>query len=175
MKAHAEWTRGLTIGGGVATVAGGLDPLEGSPLLLLGSVLLALAGVLGEEAPRVRMLRFCIVVMIGVGVAAVWGLSALGGVGGDTGRSLGWMALTVPMVVGWSVSFWGWGAPRWLTWAGIVAGAWYAAIPVLVLARAGDGRLVSVSLLVPLALAGLATALACGWRLFRPDQSDLRR
>ena len=35
------------------------------------------------------------------GVAALFGLSALGGIGGDSGRSMWWAVLLVPYVTGW--------------------------------------------------------------------------
>jgi hypothetical protein len=41
------------------------------------------------------------------GVAALWGLSALGGVGGDTGRSMWWLLLCAPYGLGWLLALGG--------------------------------------------------------------------
>jgi hypothetical protein len=77
-------SRLLVIVGMVLMVAGALDPLEGSVVIVLGSALAA-AGAFFARAHRYR-LQLTAFVLIAVGVAAMFGLSALGGVGGSTGR-----------------------------------------------------------------------------------------
>lgn len=82
-------------------VAGAADPLEGSIVVLLGSAL-----VLGSEfvqSAERRRVRFwaSVFVLIAFGVGAMMGLSAVGGIGGRTGRSLWWGLLIVPYPVGW--------------------------------------------------------------------------
>ena len=38
---------------------------------------------------------------VALGVATLWAMSALGGVGGDTGRSIWWLLVLLPYPVGW--------------------------------------------------------------------------
>jgi 4-hydroxybenzoate polyprenyltransferase len=93
------WPRILVLAGLVVMLLGALDPLEGSLLVLVG----AGAATLGAFFSKSRQLRFLAValVLVAIGVAALWGLSALGGIGGPTGRS-NWWGLTIsPYPVGW--------------------------------------------------------------------------
>lgn len=39
--------------------------------------------------------------MVALGFAVMWALTAIGGVGGSTGRSAWWALLVAPFVVGW--------------------------------------------------------------------------
>jgi hypothetical protein len=82
-------------------VLGALDPMEGSVVIAAGAVLAACAGVLTGSRHRGLLLPGA--VLVSVGVAALWGLSALGGIGGTTGRSLWWALLLVPYPIGWIV------------------------------------------------------------------------
>jgi hypothetical protein len=94
-------SRVLAISGLVLMLLGALDPLEGSVVILAGSALAAVGAFLG----RVRSYRLALtaLALVAVGVAALFGLSALGGVGGNTGRSLWWLLLCVPYPVGWAL------------------------------------------------------------------------
>jgi len=92
-------SRTLVIVGLVLMLAGALDPLEGSVVILAGSALAA-AGAFFGKSRRYRR-QVTAVVLIATGVAALFGLSALGGVGGDTGRSTWWLAICVSYPVGW--------------------------------------------------------------------------
>ncbi|MCC7043658.1 MAG: hypothetical protein IT183_07345 [Acidobacteria bacterium] len=94
-----HWPRRLLVAGLVAMVLGALDPLEGSPVILLGSVLAAAGARLGQRPYRRLLAWACLLVAIGVG--AMWGLSAVGGFGGNTGRTLWWWLALVPYPVGW--------------------------------------------------------------------------
>ena len=40
-------------------------------------------------------------VLIAVGVGAMFGMSAMGGIGGNSGRSIWWILLCLPYPVGW--------------------------------------------------------------------------
>ena len=85
-------------------IVGAIDPLEGSVVILIGSGLLALSHYLGKS--EARTLRFWLLdfVLIAVGVTALWGLSALGGFGGDdSGVSLWWALLILPYPIGWLI------------------------------------------------------------------------
>lgn len=95
-SARSHW---LVIAGLIGMVAGAVDPLEGSPVIAVGSGLVALGTYLGRS--RRRGLAFVAFVMVAVGIAAMWVLTAIGGVGGSTGRSAWWATLTIPLVVGW--------------------------------------------------------------------------
>jgi len=83
----------------VASVIGVADPLEGSPIILIGSAL-ALAGALLDRSRQRKWLSWAFALTC-VGVAALFGLSALGGIGGDSGRSYGWGLVLLPYPVGW--------------------------------------------------------------------------
>lgn len=82
-------------------VAGAADPLEGSVVVLVGSALV-LGSEFGQSAER-RRLRFwaSVFALIAFGVGAMMGLSAVGGIGGRTGRSIWWGLLILPYPVGW--------------------------------------------------------------------------
>lgn len=91
--------RVLSISGTVGLLLGVIDPLEGSIIIVLGGGLLALGAVLGRTPQRTLLVTAFILLVVGVG--ALFGLSALGGIGGNTGRSMAWLALCVPYPVGW--------------------------------------------------------------------------
>jgi hypothetical protein len=89
----------LVVVGLVAMLLGAFDPLEGSLLILLGSGLVALGALLGKNPQRGRLgVAF---VLLAVGVGALFGLSAVGGVGGRSGHSMWWLLTVVPYPVGW--------------------------------------------------------------------------
>lgn len=92
---HSRW---LVIAGLVLMVGGVLDPLEGSVVILAGSVLAAV-GAFGSRT-RYR-LPLAALGLIALGVAAMFGMSALGGVGGTSGRSIWWILLCLPYPIGW--------------------------------------------------------------------------
>ena len=92
-------SRALVIMGLVLMLGGALDPLEGSVVILLGSALVA-AGAFTSRTHRYGV-QLAALLLIATGVAALFGLSALGGVGGSTGRSFWWLLLCLPYPVGW--------------------------------------------------------------------------
>lgn len=97
-----SWWRWFLILGLVGTVLGAIDPLEGSLLILPSTGLAALGAYLGQRQRRVLLYRAFGLVVIGVGV--MLGLTAIGGVGGSTGRSLWWALLLAHM---WLAGSWG--------------------------------------------------------------------
>ena len=92
---HARW---LVILGLVLMLIGVVDPLEGSVVILGGSILVAVAAFLSRSRYRLPVTAL---VLIAVGVGTMFGLSALGGVGGNTGRSIWWLLLCLPYPIGW--------------------------------------------------------------------------
>lgn len=80
---------------------GAIDPLEGSVVILAGSALVLLGMFLGQEQHRVLLYWSAAFVLIALGVAAMFALSAIGGIGGATGHSLWWGVLVLPYPVGW--------------------------------------------------------------------------
>jgi hypothetical protein len=96
LRRHA---RTLIIAGLVVMAVAALDPLEGSVVVVAGGVLMTL----GARLRRSRYLTYLCwcVAMLAIGVGALWGLSAIGGFGGTSGRSYLWGLLIVPYPVGW--------------------------------------------------------------------------
>jgi hypothetical protein len=99
MRASTRWSRPLVIGGLVAMLVGALDPLEGSLVILPGAAAAALGARLGGG--RHRTLLLWSFVLVAVGVATLWGMSVVGGLGGSTGRSMWWALTLLPYPVGW--------------------------------------------------------------------------
>ena len=87
------------IAGVVLVLLGTLDPLEGSILVVIGSVVLAVVTRLFRD-PHARYYRMAAILIL-VGVAALWVLSAFGGFGGDSTLSYGWAILILPYPLGW--------------------------------------------------------------------------
>jgi hypothetical protein len=105
MSGASRWSRILVIVGLVAMVIGALDPLEGALVILPGTGLVALGALLGNS--RHRILLSWSFVLVAVGVGALWGLSALGGVGGNSGRSNWWGLVLLPYPAGWIMGLFG--------------------------------------------------------------------
>ena len=89
----------LVIVGLVAMLLGAVDPMEGSLLILPGSALVA-AGALLSNSPQRNALGGAFV-LVAVGVGALFGLSAVGGVGGQSGHSMWWLLAVLPYPAGW--------------------------------------------------------------------------
>jgi hypothetical protein len=101
MNARMLWSRILKVIGGIAMLLGTLDPLEGSLLILPGSGLVALGMYLGGKDRRTVLYWVWAFILISVGVAALFGLSAVGGIGGKRGHSMWWGVLMLPYPIGW--------------------------------------------------------------------------
>ncbi|MBI5232134.1 MAG: hypothetical protein HY876_08230 [Coriobacteriales bacterium] len=101
MNAPSLWSRILVVVGGIAMLLGAIDPLEGSVVILAGSALVLLGMFLSKE-PRGALLYWAAAVfLIALGVAAMFALSSVGGIGGESGRSMWWGVLILPYPVGW--------------------------------------------------------------------------
>lgn len=101
MTRRETWSRLLVIVGGVLMLIGALDPLEGSVIILIGCGLVLLGTWLGDRVPGLLRRWVWNFSLIGFGVGALFVLSALGGIGGDSGRSIWWGAFILPYPVGW--------------------------------------------------------------------------
>ena len=99
MKISIRWQRILIISGLVLMLIGALDPLEGSVVILAGSLVIAVAGFVGK-IKRWKLLAAAFA-LVSIGVAVLFGMSAMGGIGGRTGRSLWWAILILPYPAGW--------------------------------------------------------------------------
>lgn len=101
MNPRTLWARILITLGGIAMLLGAVDPLEGSLLILPGSGLIALGTFIGQSQRRVIRYWLWVFGLIAVGVAAMFVLSAFGGIGGKNGHSMWWGVLVLPYPVGW--------------------------------------------------------------------------
>ena len=97
-----RWSHRMLGIGTAALVLGALDPLEGSVVIAAGAVVAMVAAHLGHLRARHRLDWGVALALLGV--AALWGLSAAGGIGGSTGRSHWWALLLVPYPIGWLLS-----------------------------------------------------------------------
>lgn len=99
MSEMKRWPRLSVIAGLVGMVIGAIDPLEGSVVVLAGIALVAV-GVLRSDGKYSALVIWALTLVM-VGVGAMFGLSALGGFGGSTGRSSWWALAILPYPVGW--------------------------------------------------------------------------
>jgi hypothetical protein len=170
MNARKLWSRILIIVGSIAMLVGAIDPMEGSVVILPGSGLVALGTFLGQSERRLIAYRVWVFILIAIGVGAVWGLTWVGGFGGNSGRSMWWGVLILPYLIGWSMGIWGPGSPRWLLWLGIVVGLWYLVLVAVVLKRSGGhhggmSAMQSAMLVITIAAIGMLTIGGCISRL----------
>ena len=162
MNALTLWSRILFIAGSIAMLVGALDPMEGSVIILPGSGLVALGTFLGQSERQWIAYRVGVFILIAIGVGAMWGLTIVGGFGGNSGRSMWWGLLTLPYLIGWSMGIWGPGSPRWLLVLGIVVGVLYQAILAIVLTRGMKHGLLGA---IVLSVLGVVTIIGCISRL----------
>ena len=101
MNPRTLWARILVTLGGIAMLLGTVDPLEGSVLILPGSGLIALGTFIGKSQRGIIRYWLWVFGLIAVGVAAMFVLSAFGGIGGKSGHSMWWGVLMLPYPVGW--------------------------------------------------------------------------
>lgn len=148
----------LVVIGNISLLIGALDPLEGGILILLGSGLTALGTYLGRAEAGLIRYRTAVFVLVTIGVGAMWALTAKGGVGGSSGRSMWWGLLLLPYLVGWLMALVGPGNPPWFSCLGIGVGVWYFVLCWMVLARPSQES----ALMVGMVLAGIALATIGG-------------
>jgi hypothetical protein len=154
--------RSLVTLGGAAMLGGAVDPLEGSLAILIGSGMFALGTFLGHSERRKIAYRVGVFVLIVMGVGAMWVMSNMGGIGGNSGRSMWWGVLILPYLIGWSMGIWGAGSPRWVVWMGLVAGLWYLALAGIVLKHPNrPGSSDSIAPIAVIGGTGLLTVVGC--------------
>jgi hypothetical protein len=165
MNARSLWSRILIIVGSIAMLVGALDLMEGSLIILPGSGLVAFGTFLGQSERRWLAYRVGVFLLIAIGVGAMWGLTSVGGFGGNSGRSSWWGLLMLPYLIGWSMGIWGPGSPRWLLVLGIVVGLFYE-VMVWKLVTAAVPRLITLgSGLFVISALGVLTIGGCISRL----------
>lgn len=101
MNPRTLWARILVTLGSIAMLLGTVDPLEGSLLILPGSGLIALGTFIGKSQRSVIRYWLWVFGLIAVGVAAMFVLSAFGGIGGKSGHSMWWGIFLLPYPAGW--------------------------------------------------------------------------
>lgn len=166
MKQNSKWSKIITTIGFTILILGALDPLEGSLLILPGSGLIALGTHMGEKDQSSIHFRIWMFILIFIGVAALWIISLMDGLGGDTGRSMWWGLLFMPYLIGWSLSIWAKDSPKWVIWSGVAISVWY----FIILYMAFQGRFAEPSpemLAAPIVLSilGILTITGSLWRL----------
>jgi hypothetical protein len=100
-----RWSRVLVVAGSVAIVVGAIDPMEGSVVILAGSATVALGTLFGRSGRATLRFWVGIFALIAIGVCALWGLSAIGGIGDGSGHSMWWGLLILPYPIGWLLAF----------------------------------------------------------------------
>ena len=99
MRGRIPWSLILVVVGLFVMLVGAVDPLEGSFVILPGSGMVAFGAFVGKS--RYRTLLSWAFVLIAGGVGAMVVFTALGGIGGNSGRSLWWGLLVLPYPLGW--------------------------------------------------------------------------
>jgi hypothetical protein len=97
--------RRLALVGLVGMTVALLDPLEGS-VLAAGALLLVTVVANRAQLSERRWLDAALAAAV-VGLVSLWGLSAVGGIGGTSGRSMWWALTMLPLPVGWLMGLWG--------------------------------------------------------------------
>lgn len=169
---HMNWSRLLQAVGGIGLLVGAIDPMEGSLAILPGSGLIALGTYLEGKDKRQIWFRLALFFLIAIGVGALWSFSALGGIGGGTGRSIWWGLLILPYLVGWTLSVWGPGSPQWQMGLGMCVGFWYMVLTGMLLVRVRVGTDAFAALIpVVVGLLGLVTIAGCAVGLIRAGRA----
>lgn len=88
MNKRMLWSRILSVIGVVALLIGALDPMEGSFVIVPATAVIALSAFLARN--RFRQLAYWGFGLTAIGVGWMFIISALGGFGGETGRSMWW-------------------------------------------------------------------------------------
>jgi hypothetical protein len=93
------WSQILIVGGLLGMLVGAADPLEGAFVILPSSGAAALGVLLGRSRYRTLLCGSFALIVVGVGVMVLF--TAIGGIGGSSGRSLWWAIFILPYPIGW--------------------------------------------------------------------------
>jgi hypothetical protein len=99
MSQRTVWSVVLVIVGLLAMLIGTVDPLEGAFIILPGSAVVTAGAFLGKS--RYQFLLSWAFVLIAAGVGAMVVFTAMGGIGGHSGRSIWWGMFVLPYPIGW--------------------------------------------------------------------------
>jgi hypothetical protein len=99
MHRTGKWSRVVMVIGFAGMLLGAVDPLEGSVVILAGAAMLAFEARLGQS--RHAGLLGWSFGLLALGVGLLFGISAIGGFGGRTGRSMWWALILLPYPIGW--------------------------------------------------------------------------
>jgi hypothetical protein len=103
LSVPAIWSRILMAVGLAGMLAGAIDPLEGSFVILPSVAVVALGTLIGKSRHLVLLgWSFGLALL---GVVAMVVLSWLGGIGGNSGRSMWWGVFILPYPIGWALGF----------------------------------------------------------------------
>jgi len=164
MNTKEHWSRILVTVGSIALLVGALDPLEGAIIILPGSGLVALGTYLNPARRGVVAYNMSAFILVAFGVAAMWVMSAMGGLGGSSGHSMWWGLLILPYLSGWSMGIWRPMAPLWLLLLGIVMGLWYLVLPGWILSHTAHADSLRNQPLLVLVATGILTIGGCIYR-----------
>lgn len=92
-------SRILAIVGLFAMLVGGLDPLEGSVIIVPGVAIATLGAFLGHS--RFTKLFYWSLALVALGVAAMFTIGAVGGLGARRGYLMWWGLLIAPYPLGY--------------------------------------------------------------------------
>lgn len=158
----------LTTIGYIAMILGAIDPMEGSVVILPGSALVLGGYYLAGSDRSVVIYRFWVFIMITIGVAALWGFSMVGGIGGESTYSMWWGLTMLPYPVAWSFGIWAPGSPRWVLWSGIVVSAWYMMMLIIILTHAIAQQNIENAITgIVIGIIAVLTTAGCIYRLRR--------
>ena len=153
--------------GYIAMLIGAIDPMEGSLIILPGSGLVLLGTYLSHKERRFITYRLWVFLMIVFGVAALWGSTVLGGIGGETAYSMWWGLLFLPYPIGWSIGIWGPDSPRWVLWSGIVMGIWYIVMMLLAIKMSDNFGEAAVSVMIFVGFIGIIGVISIAGCIYR--------
>ncbi len=99
MDGSRRLPRIFIVAGLIVAILGALDPLEGSIAVVAGTGLITLGAFLGKS-PKRKIVAWSLALVI-AGVIALFALSAAGGIGGSSSRTLWWGLILLPYPAGW--------------------------------------------------------------------------
>ena len=164
MNTAIPWSQTVITIGFIALLIGAIDPIEGSLAILPGSGLILLGTYLSHSERRLITYRLWVFLMIAIGVAALFGFSLVGGIGGTSELSMWWGLLVLPYPLAWSAGIWSPASPRWVLWLGIGIGVWYLTILAMSLKFTSELDAGS-SVVFLLGFIGAMTITGCLYRL----------